>query len=116
MSELRLRHNVRLIARQLKEWARRRRELSEALRGWLWKRRRHATSCLPRPASAQWRRRFVYVRGGSLIYDSNPHPHPNPNPDRNPNPKPNPNPNPNPNPHQDVARSVDEDCADLCVG
>ena len=51
VGELRTRHNVRLIARHLKQWAQRRRELSEALRGWLWKRRRHAHTWLPRPAS-----------------------------------------------------------------
>ena len=63
-AELRLKHNVRLIARALRAWAQRRRELAEALRGWMWKRRQHVSGWLPVRRAQLWRRRYVYVRGG----------------------------------------------------
>ena len=66
-SELRTKHFAALVARHLRLFVQRRIRMSEALRGWLSKRVQPGSLA---PPGRRWRRRFFWVAGGALLYDS----------------------------------------------
>lgn len=66
-AELRTKHMAKLIARHLKRFAQRRVQLARELRGWLSK---HVQPGSKAPYGYRWQRRFFWVHGGTLLYDS----------------------------------------------